>query len=233
MEIGLKEKRFNKGPILQQACLPMEYVRIAKQKYQEALNQLKEKQIVWEKYKKDYVSVSELLSRLPEVTRHSVMVPITKVAFIPGVLVHTNEFLVLIGSEYLVERSAKQSLEIVDRRLQFVMNKKKEIDLQVENFKARIEAATEIMAPSYDEEGNEIVEIKECAPEVTRDDSNILYGDDFITAVNMDEDNVGKALDVVEKQQDFRDEVDEVEVALKEKRTSKFKAQRNLEKRGS
>jgi hypothetical protein len=29
------------------------------------------------------------------------------------------------------------------------MNKKKEIDLQVENFKARIEAATEIMAPSY------------------------------------------------------------------------------------
>ncbi len=35
----------------------------------------------------------------------------------PGKLVHTNEVLVLLGDNWLVERSAKQACDIIDRRL--------------------------------------------------------------------------------------------------------------------
>lgn len=35
----------------------------------------------------------------------------------PGQLTHTNEILVLLGDNYFAERSVKQSLGVVDRRL--------------------------------------------------------------------------------------------------------------------
>ncbi len=35
----------------------------------------------------------------------------------PGQLIHTNEILVLLGDNWFVERSAKQSCEIIARRL--------------------------------------------------------------------------------------------------------------------
>jgi hypothetical protein len=49
---------------------------------------------------------------------HAIMkVPFGKLAFMPGKLIHTNEILVLLGDNWFVERSAKQSSEIIDRRL--------------------------------------------------------------------------------------------------------------------
>lgn len=36
----------------------------------------------------------------------------------PGKFIHTNEITVYLGSNYYVERSAKQALEILDRRKQ-------------------------------------------------------------------------------------------------------------------
>ncbi|XP_076040181.1 unconventional prefoldin RPB5 interactor isoform X2 [Oratosquilla oratoria] len=45
------------------------------------------------------------------------MVPIGKRAFMPGHLVHTNEVLVLLGDNWFAERSAKQAVEIVGRRI--------------------------------------------------------------------------------------------------------------------
>ncbi|KAK5838378.1 hypothetical protein PVK06_007107 [Gossypium arboreum] len=44
------------------------------------------------------------------------MVPLVKSAVFPGRLVHTNEFLVLLGESYYVERTAKQTSEILKRR---------------------------------------------------------------------------------------------------------------------
>jgi unconventional prefoldin RPB5 interactor 1 len=35
----------------------------------------------------------------------------------PGKLIHTNEILVLLGDNWFVEKSAKQSVELIDRRL--------------------------------------------------------------------------------------------------------------------
>ena len=48
------------------------------------------------------------------------MVPISKVAFCPGRLVHTNEITVLLGDGYFAEVSAKTAREIVQHRLEMV-----------------------------------------------------------------------------------------------------------------
>ena len=43
--------------------------------------------------------------------------PISKMGFMPGKLIHTNEILVLLGENWFVTRSAKQAIEIIKRRL--------------------------------------------------------------------------------------------------------------------
>jgi unconventional prefoldin RPB5 interactor 1 len=45
-------------------------------------------------------------------------VPFGKFAFMPGKLYHTNEIMVLLGDNWFVTRSAKQALEIAERRKQ-------------------------------------------------------------------------------------------------------------------
>ena len=35
----------------------------------------------------------------------------------PGKLIHTNEILVLLGDSWFVEKSAKQAVELIDRRI--------------------------------------------------------------------------------------------------------------------
>lgn len=58
-------------------------------------------------------------------------VPFGKAAFFPGRLVHTNEFLVLLGEGYYTERTSKQTLEILHRR-------KKTLDEYVDTLQAMI-----------------------------------------------------------------------------------------------
>ncbi len=43
--------------------------------------------------------------------------PLSKKAFMPGKLVHTNEILILLGDNWFVEKSAKQACQLIDRRL--------------------------------------------------------------------------------------------------------------------
>lgn len=45
------------------------------------------------------------------------MVPVSRVGFMPGRLVNTNEILVLLGDNWFVEKSAKQACELIDRRI--------------------------------------------------------------------------------------------------------------------
>jgi len=70
------------------------------------------------KYKDDFDAVRTRLVTLPDRLSHEVMVPLGKVAFVPGRLKHTNEILVLLGDNWFAGRSARQSLEIVDRRIE-------------------------------------------------------------------------------------------------------------------
>ncbi|CAH1757112.1 7530_t:CDS:2 [Entrophospora sp. SA101] len=76
----------------------------------------------WCNYEKDYEALKSTLKVLNKETEHNVMVPISKFAFMPGKLVHTNEILVLLGDNWFVERSAYQAIGIVDRRIEKVLN---------------------------------------------------------------------------------------------------------------
>ncbi|PPS02750.1 hypothetical protein GOBAR_AA17909 [Gossypium barbadense] len=63
-----------------------------------------------------YTALINLVQNLPDELHHDTMVPLVKSAVFPGRLVHTNEFLVLLGESYYVERTAKQTSEILKRR---------------------------------------------------------------------------------------------------------------------
>ncbi|TYH25719.1 hypothetical protein ES288_A03G191700v1, partial [Gossypium darwinii] len=63
-----------------------------------------------------YTALINLVQKLPDELHHDTMVPLVKSAVFPGRLVHTNEFLVLLGESYYVERTAKQTSEILKRR---------------------------------------------------------------------------------------------------------------------
>ncbi|CAM4989022.1 unnamed protein product, partial [Rotaria socialis] len=67
--------------------------------------------------------VSQRLSTLPDRLTYECMAPFGKLAFIPGRIVHSNEILVLLGDDYFVERTCKQSIEIVNRRLENIKEK--------------------------------------------------------------------------------------------------------------
>lgn len=105
----------------------------------------------------DNANLINLVQKLPEELHHEVMVPFGKAAFFPGRLIHTNEFLVLLGEGYYAERTSKQTVEILKRR-------GKSLDSQVDSLKAmmdnlKAEASFFDATASEAEEG--LVEIRE------------------------------------------------------------------------
>ena len=72
----------------------------------------------WTQFQTDYQQLNTRLSTLPDRLTYDCMVPFGKLAFIPGRIVHSNELLVLLGENFFVERSCKQAMDIVNRRLE-------------------------------------------------------------------------------------------------------------------
>lgn len=105
--------------------------RRLKDEQDRVLKHNEEAQKTREKIKEDYLKLKTKLTTLPDVTTEDAMVPIGTVAFFPGHLIHTNELMVLLGDNWFVERSAKQSIEIIERRIKMV--EKQVEDLQKEH----------------------------------------------------------------------------------------------------
>ncbi|ORX52130.1 hypothetical protein BCR36DRAFT_411578 [Piromyces finnis] len=118
----------------------------------------------WDEYKNDYINLKKVLKDLPNEIQHEAMIPFSKLAFFPGKLIHTNEILVLLGDNWFVERSAKQSCEIVDRRLKFVnenIYKLKKDKKELEQKVKLTEKSLPIKHDELNEEGMNYVEIRE------------------------------------------------------------------------
>ncbi|XP_047307069.1 RNA polymerase II subunit 5-mediating protein homolog isoform X2 [Impatiens glandulifera] len=79
----------------------------------------------------DNTNLINLVQKLPEELHHDIMVPFGKAAFFPGRLIHTNEFLVLLGEGYYADRTSKQTIDILRRR-------GKTLDTQVDSIKAEM-----------------------------------------------------------------------------------------------
>ena len=94
----------------------------------------------------EYADVHRVVRELPEKTSHDIMVPFTDVAFFPGRLIHTNELTVLLGSDLYAERSASQTLEIIERRREMLREKISGADAGVDAMGARLGALDAVAA---------------------------------------------------------------------------------------
>jgi unconventional prefoldin RPB5 interactor 1 len=81
------------------------------------INEVDQQISKWTQFQTDYRHLHTRLSTLPDRLTYECMVPFGKLAFIPGRIIHSNEILVLLGDNYFVERSCKQSMDIINRRL--------------------------------------------------------------------------------------------------------------------
>ncbi|KAF7822970.1 RNA polymerase II subunit 5-mediating protein-like protein [Senna tora] len=105
----------------------------------------------------DNNNLINLVQKLPEELHHDIMVPFGKAAFFPGRLIHTNEFLVLLGEGYYAERTSKQTTEILKRR-------GKSLDSQINSLEAIIEdhkAEASFFSATASEAAEGLVEIRE------------------------------------------------------------------------
>ncbi|KAG6548742.1 hypothetical protein Mapa_009752 [Marchantia paleacea] len=87
-------------------------------------------------YRDENKVLSGLVMQLPDSISHHVMVPFGKAAFFPGRLIHTNEFLVLLGEGYYGERSSKQTVNILERRNEFLQRKISSVESQIADLEA-------------------------------------------------------------------------------------------------
>ncbi|XP_022738363.1 RNA polymerase II subunit 5-mediating protein homolog isoform X2 [Durio zibethinus] len=105
----------------------------------------------------DNTSLINLVQKLPDELHHDIMVPFGKAAFFPGRLIHTNEFLVLLGESYYAERTAKQTVEILKRRGKSLESKVDVLKAVMQDLKAE---ASFFDSTAY-EAAEGIVEIRE------------------------------------------------------------------------
>ena len=91
-------------------------------------------------YTCDVQELEDVVRDLPNKVSHRVMVPFTDVAFFPGRLVHTNELLVLLGSDLYAERSASQTLDILERRREMLREKIEGAQSSVDAMDSRVAA---------------------------------------------------------------------------------------------
>lgn len=98
------------------SALPPEEARKAVKKVVEAIADKQGELDHLHRFVTDNANIINLVKRLPDELHHDIMVPFGKAAFFPGRLIHTNEFLVLLGEGYYAERTSKQTIDILRRR---------------------------------------------------------------------------------------------------------------------
>lgn len=111
----------------------------------EEINFLSKKIELWTQYRDDYKKLKQLIDRMQDKVKHPHRVPIagSKLAFVDGHIIHTNEFHVLLGDNYFALRSARQSNQIVDRRLEDIKQKLKAAEDAKKKTQGWLEASEE------------------------------------------------------------------------------------------
>ncbi|CAL9049651.1 uncharacterized protein LOC135582396 isoform X1 [Musa acuminata AAA Group] len=140
-----------------ETLFPPDEAQKATRRVEEAIADRRNELLRVQGFVSDNSSLINLVRTLPEELSHDIMVPFGSAAFFPGRLVHTNEFLVLLGEGYYAERTAKQTMEILQRR-------GKALEGQVESLKATmvdLEAEAKFFDSTAAEAAEGLVEIRE------------------------------------------------------------------------
>ncbi|XP_062152704.1 uncharacterized protein LOC133861023 [Alnus glutinosa] len=152
------EEAAKKGTVTPLASLfPPEDTEKAERRVQETLAEEQAELDRVRGFISDNTSLINLVQRLPDDLHHDIMVPFGKAAFFPGRLIHTNEFMVLLGEGYYAERTSKQTLEILRRREQG-------LESQAESLKAMmhdLKAEASFFGATASEAAEGLVEIRE------------------------------------------------------------------------
>ncbi|XP_010258585.1 PREDICTED: RNA polymerase II subunit 5-mediating protein homolog isoform X2 [Nelumbo nucifera] len=139
------------------SIFPVEEAQKAAKRVQDAIADRQKELEHLHSFISDNINLVNLVQKLPDELFHDVMVPFGKAAFFPGRLVHSNEFLVLLGEGYYAERTCKQTIEILQRRGKF-------LESQVESLKANLmdlKAEASFFDATAAEAAEGLVEIRE------------------------------------------------------------------------
>ncbi|KAK4368951.1 hypothetical protein RND71_012743 [Anisodus tanguticus] len=147
-----------KGTVTSLSSLfPVEEAQKASKRVEETLSERHKQLNQLQDFTADNNYLINLVQQLPDQLHHDIMVPFGKAAFFPGRLIHTNEFLVLLGEGHYAERTAKQTIEILSRR-------GKALEVQVESVKALMQdlkAEASFFDATASEAAEGLVEIRE------------------------------------------------------------------------
>lgn len=92
----------------------------------------------------DYMRVATELANFANVPRRQVLTPVCNgLAYFDAVVENTNSLMVLLGDGWFAERSATQSAEIAQRRLQFLKDEEKMLQGQVKQAEETIRIAND------------------------------------------------------------------------------------------
>ncbi|XP_031391806.1 RNA polymerase II subunit 5-mediating protein homolog isoform X2 [Punica granatum] len=139
------------------SMFPAEEVRKAAERVEEAIAEKRKEVERFREFISDNSNLVNLVQKLPEELHHDVMVPFGKAAFFPGRLIHTNEFMVLLGEGYFVERTSKQTVEILKRRGKYLESNANAAKAVVEDLKAE----ASFFGSTASELAEDLVEIRE------------------------------------------------------------------------
>lgn len=162
-----------KGTVTSLSSLfPVEEAQKASKRVEETISERQKQLDQLRDFAADNNTLINLVQRLPDQLHHDIMVPFGKAAFFPGRLIHTNEFLVLLGEGHYAERTAKQTIEILNRR-------GKALEVQVESVKALMQdlkAEASFFDATASEAAEGLVEIREEYVEETSPEEASMIG---------------------------------------------------------
>jgi len=145
------------------------------------------------KFIEDYEAVKSSLTSLSEKSKHPVMVPFGNVGFMSGSLVRTNDVLVLLGDNWFVEQSAKQTVDILNRRIAALQTQADDLQTRMQQIKMELSCAKGLA-----EESRDTVEIVEPYDEEfeqhwkTQHDANVRnYRQEIKESSSLDANNLG------------------------------------------
>ncbi|XP_063722562.1 unconventional prefoldin RPB5 interactor-like isoform X2 [Symsagittifera roscoffensis] len=145
-------------------------------KQSDALRQLECDLEKLEQRRAEYSSVKDRLKEVSGKLRCPTMVPLSKVAFMPGELIHTNEVLVLLGDGYFVETTAAKASQIADKRLSLIADRAHSLKQAINLQKNEVQSTKTFVEENSLEGVREVFERLEDKAEVCTSDANAIKG---------------------------------------------------------